>query len=249
MHPIERLRAVARAQGVDQRLLAREAASTLGVLADEPFGLVPSCRRLLDRHPGAGVLWWACARLLDSPDIRAESRAVLADLDDDAVLRALALDVPERATVVVVPDPAGGSPLASLLAARREDVVVVEADDPAFDVPAIVEAATADDDPRVAGEEPGTGPAIVLVEPGAAGPDAFLTRDGAGEALGRPGGRRATVWLALGPGRRLAGPLFQAAARRAPELEVVPLAAVDRVVEPRRLPCPAPPELLRTWQL
>jgi hypothetical protein len=57
------------------------------------------------------------------------------------------------------------------------------------------------------------------------------------------------VWLALGPGRRLAGPLFEAAARRAAELEVVPLASVDRVIEPTRLPCPAPPELLRPWQL
>jgi hypothetical protein len=269
MHPIERLRAVARAQGVDQRLLAREAAATLGVLADEPFGLVPSCRRLIDRHPGAGVLWWACARLLDSPDARAESRSIIDDLADDAVVRTLALDVPERATVVIVPDPGGGSPLADLLAERRDDVVVVEAEDPAFDVPAMVDAsetpaapsvpgtagepgaapepASPRDPGAVGGAEPGTGPTIVLVEPGAAGPDAFIALDGTAAAVGRPGGRPAAVWLAIGPGRRLAAPLFEAAARRAGELEVVPLAAVDRVVEPRRLACPAPPELLRDW--
>jgi len=135
VHPIERLRAVARAQGVDQRLLAREAATTLGVLADEPLGLVPSCRRLLDRHPGAGVLWWACARLLDAADLRSEARAVGRDLSDDPVVEALALDVPEGATVIVVPDPNGGSRLADTLSGARPDLVTIEADDPAWDVP------------------------------------------------------------------------------------------------------------------
>jgi hypothetical protein len=243
VHPIERLRAVARAQGVDQRLLAREAATTLGVLADEPLGLVPSCRRLLDRHPGAGVLWWACARLLDAADVRGEARAIGRDLAHDPVTEALLLDVPERAGVVVVPDPNGGSSLVDALTHERPDVVSLAADDPAFDVPAALDAAGPDE-----------APPIVVVEAGAAGTTSFLAREGTADAIGRRGERAHPVWLALGPGRRLPTPLFDAAVRLAggPDhhgFEVVPLAAADRVVEPRRLPCPAPPELLRPWSL
>lgn len=240
MHPIERLRAVARAQGVDQRLLAREAAATLGVLADEPLGLVPSCRRLLDRHPAAGVLWWACARLLDAADVRDEARAIGRDLADDPVTKALLLDVPERAGLVVVTDPNGGSSLADAVVDGRPDVVTLEARDPAFDVPAALDAAGPDE-----------GPPIVVVEAGAAGPQSFLAREGTADAIGRRGERPQPVWLALGPGRRLPGPLFDAAVRLARagdhDVEVVPLVAADRLVEPRRLPCPAPPELLRPW--
>src|SRR3989337_1660946 len=107
----------------------------LGVLADDPFGLVTACRRLLDRHPGAGALWWACARLLDAADPRSEARAVVRELDDDeAVLPPLSLDLPERSTVVVVPDAAGGSELVDRLALRRDDLIPVEADDPPIDV-------------------------------------------------------------------------------------------------------------------
>jgi hypothetical protein len=244
VHPIERLRAVARAQGVDQRLLAREAAATLGVLADEPFGLVMSCRRLLERHPGAGTLWWACARLLDTADARLEARAIGRALADDVIVRTLALDLPERACVVVVPDPTGGSVLAEHLADRRDDLVVVEADFPAFDVPAALDAAGP---PSHRPATPGTGPTVVLVEAGAAGPAAFLTLEGTTEAIGPKGDRTAPVWLALGTGRRLPASLFAAVQRRVDEVETVAQALVDRVIEPRPEPCPAPPELLRQW--
>jgi hypothetical protein len=264
VHPIERLRAVARAQGVDQRLLAREAATTLGVLADEPFGLVMSCRRLLERHPGAGTLWWACARLLDSADPRLEARVVARALADDAVVRTLALDLPERASVLVVPDPTGGSVLAERLDDRRDDLVVLEVDDPAFDLAAAVEAVGP---PSHRPATPGTGPTIVVVEAAAAGPDAFLAADGTIEALGPKGDRPAPVWLVVGAGRRLPASLYAALLRRAHEpggagsatsgapaaavaaggSESVPQALVDRVLEPRVEPCPAPAELLRQW--
>jgi len=277
VHPIERLRAVARARGLDQRVLAREAAMVLGVLAEDPLGLVMSCRRLLDRHPGAGTLWWACARLLDASDARSEAWDVARELGDDDVRRALALDVPERASVIVVPDPAGGSELADRLAAARDDLVVVEADDPPFDVPAMVEASAAlgpaEPDPpagRAAGaatetaargrdgepvldpygrddDEPGTGPTVVAVEAGAVGPDAALVAPGTGEAVADARARDVPVWLVVGLGRRLPGPLFDAAVRLAPDMEVLPVAAADRAIEPRRSPCPAPPELLRPW--
>jgi hypothetical protein len=257
VHPIERLRAVARARNVDQRLLAREAAMVLGVLADDPFGLVTSCRRLLDRHPGAGALWWACARLLDAADPRAEARAIARDLDDDeAILRPLSLDLPERSTVVVVPDAAGGSELVDRLAVRRDDLVPVEADDPAIDVAAVLEAGASLDsavldpsvlDPAVLDPDPGTGPTVVLVEAGAASPDRFLAVSGTSEGIAAARARGLPVWLVVGAGSRLPAPLFDAAAARAPEAEVVPTSATDRLVEARSGPCPCPPELLRPW--
>ena len=64
MHPIERLRHVARAGDMDASLLAEEAAIALGGLAFEPRALVPATRRLLEFHPSCAPLWWVCAELL-----------------------------------------------------------------------------------------------------------------------------------------------------------------------------------------
>ena len=47
MHPIERLRYVARAAGEGPGLLAGEAAGALAAFADDPQGLVTACRRLV----------------------------------------------------------------------------------------------------------------------------------------------------------------------------------------------------------
>jgi hypothetical protein len=227
VHPIERLRAVARARDVEQTLLASEAASVLGSLAFDPMSLLTSCRRLIDRHPAAGALWWACARLLAADDARAEARRIALDLDDDPARIDLSLELPDGAVVTVVPDAAGGSDLAGDLAGMRDDLDVV-----AFD-----------------GGAPASGPpdGILLVETGAAGPHRFLGAAGAGEAMAEVRQTGAAVWLLVAVGRRLPGPLFDALVTRAgtPAGEVLPIDGVDRIVEPRQVPCPCPPELLR----
>ena len=52
MHPIERLRWIARAEDEPAASLGSEAAWTLAELAEqEPTALLTACRRLLDRHP------------------------------------------------------------------------------------------------------------------------------------------------------------------------------------------------------
>ena len=78
MHPIERLRLVARA-GAEGRsaLLAREAATALAMFSDDPAGLVTACRRLVDRHPTSGPMWWLAARVLVSSDPGGEAWAWL----------------------------------------------------------------------------------------------------------------------------------------------------------------------------
>ena len=68
MHPIERLRYVARASGGDQRMLVRETAGALRGLGFDPAGLVVACRRIVERHPTSGPLWWLCASVLAAAD-------------------------------------------------------------------------------------------------------------------------------------------------------------------------------------
>jgi hypothetical protein len=234
VHPIERLRAVAQAREVDQALLAREAAMVLGSFAGDLPGLVTSCRRLIDRHPTAGSLWWACARLLAAGDVRAESRAIGDDLASEPATTALSLDLPDGAVVAVVPDVAGGSELAYELNSWRDDVVV--AHDPG--------ALHADrDEPRV-----------LLVEAGAAGPDRFVAPEGTADEIAAARDAGVAVWLVVDVGRRLPPGLFDAVVTRAARapvdpwstpVEVVGIGECERVVEPRRIDCPVPPELLR----
>src|SRR4051812_49640827 len=61
MHPIERLRYVARSSGGDQRMLVRETAGALRGLGFDPAGLVVARRRIVERHPNSGPLWWVWA--------------------------------------------------------------------------------------------------------------------------------------------------------------------------------------------
>jgi hypothetical protein len=225
VHPIERLRVVARARDIEQTALATEAASVLGSLAFDPMSLLTSCRRLIDRHPAAGALWWACARLLAADDPRAQARTIALELDDDPARIDLSLELPEGAVVTVIPDAAGGSDLADDLAGMRDDLEVVE----------------------VRAGPGGSAGGVLLVEAGAAGPDRFLGAAGTGEAVAEAREAGAAVWLLVAVGRRLPGPLFDALVTRVGggAGEVVAIEGIDRIVEPRQVPCPCPPELLR----
>lgn len=89
VHPIERLRAVARSRAAPPALLAREAATALGIFGDDPAGLVIACRRLVDRQPTCAPLWWLASRVLSSIDPTAEAWASVAALEDDPTEEAL----------------------------------------------------------------------------------------------------------------------------------------------------------------
>src|SRR5579884_2702804 len=85
---------VARAEGAGPSLLAREAAGALAGFALEPAAVVTGCRRLVDRHPEMGTLWWLAARVLSAPDAQAEIHRAAAALDADDTPGILAAELP-----------------------------------------------------------------------------------------------------------------------------------------------------------
>lgn len=89
MHPIERLRFVARAEGVPGEVLAIEATAALMTFAEDPAALVAASRRVLARQVSCGPLWWACARLLTAGRVRDAGAETIALLEGDTTQVAL----------------------------------------------------------------------------------------------------------------------------------------------------------------
>lgn len=84
MHPIERLRYVSRAGWAGASALGEEAAYALAGLAEhEPAALLPACRRLLERNPWCGPLWWVAARILTGGDAFDEAADCVELLEED----------------------------------------------------------------------------------------------------------------------------------------------------------------------
>ena len=101
MHPIERLRYVARAGWAGPASLGAEAAYALADLAEyEPAALVPACRRLLERNPSCGPLWWVAARLCSAGDPSAEAERCTEELEEDPTLELLEQAISDNARVV-----------------------------------------------------------------------------------------------------------------------------------------------------
>ena len=261
MHPIERLRMVARAAGEGPALLAQEAAGALAAFAGDPAGLVTACRRLVDRQPTSGPIWWLSARVLASDDPTGEAWRAAEELSDDDTPSVLAAHLPDDATVCVIGRP-------ELI----EDALIRRGDLPVLVVDALGEGhglarrlARAGSDAELVPES-GLGAAaaaadVVLLEAAALGPTGFVAISGsrAAGAVARQAGR--PVWLVAGVGRVLPSPLWAALARRLGpaewdgDEELVPIDLIDTVagpdgpVDPARAlstpGCPAVPELLR----
>lgn len=260
MHPIEHLRYVARAGDISQDLLVRETAAALGALASDPLELVTVCRRILDRYPIAGTLWSMAAHVCVSPQPHRAARDFVAQLRSDGTAAHAAAALPADASVCLLgwPDLAAdglesrpdaevrvidaygeGAGLARRLAGQGCEVT---------DVPMAGLAAacsTAD---------------VVLIEAAAAGPDGVIAAGGshAAAAVGYVSG--VDVWCAVGVGRALPGPFFDAASRSVSDdpwecdEEVVPLGLFSHIVGPsgiepaagwQREDCPFAAELTR----
>jgi hypothetical protein len=265
MHPIEHLRYVARASGADPALVASEAAAALAQMAAlEPAGLVPACRRLVERHLTAGPVWWLSARVLGADDQRAAAREAAALLDGDRTTQRLTEALPDGASVVIL----GWPDLVGDALRRRGDVEALVVD--AGGEGAVLARRLAD-----AGGEPALIPEgrvgsaaavaeLILVEAYVGGPAGVLAWPGSlaaaavGCHLGTP------VWAVTGVGRVLPERTWDALVARFDETggepwerpaELVPASLLSAVVGPGGLvsteegladaTCPVAPELLR----
>lgn len=271
MHPIERLRYVARAGGAPPSSLVREAAGALAGFAEEPVALVTACRRLVDRHPQVGPMWWLASRVLAAGDPGPEAWRVADELDADPTASVLGAHLPEAATVVVLGWP---ELIGSALRHRGDlEVLVVDSLGEGTGLARRLRAAGGDVEEV---PESGLGAAVgssglVLLEALALGPARDASeRAGAvavagswtAAAVARSAG--VPTWLVAGAGRVLPGRLWEALQRRLDDdpdepwerpAEILPLDLIDEVAGPSglegpedalgRADCPVVPELLR----
>lgn len=262
MHPIERLRYVARAGGVDQTMLVRETAGALGALGFDPAGLVTSCRRLLGRHPMAGALWTLASRVLTAADPMAEAWRFADELDADPTPRELAAALPDDAVVLVI----GWPDVVPAALARRGDLRVLVAD--AYGEGAgLVRQLDARDVEALDVPMTGIGAAavacdLVLLEAAMSGPTGAVAPSGSLAAAAAAHHAGVPVWMTVPVGRALPPSMweFATASLRGPEPweneeDIVPADLVEQLIGPiglrpgdeLRLRCDGPvaPELLR----
>jgi hypothetical protein len=263
VHPIERLRYVARADGAGVGDLVEAAARALAGLEEDQPGLVTGCRQMVDRHPTIGPMWWLTSRMLCAGDPRKEAWEVVEALDADRTPRQLADALPDEAAVLAL----GWPELTARALHQRGDLrprVVDALGEGGALAGALGDAGMA----AVEVPETGIGAAagdvdVVLLEALAVGPTGAVAVAGsrAAAAVAHHAGRQ--VWVVAGEGRLLPGRLWEALLSRldaqgepwdAAE-EVVPLDLVDAVVGPygrvpaadalQRTDCPIAPELFK----
>lgn len=215
VHPIERLRYVARASGAPQAVLVRETAAALGSLAFDPAGLVTACRRVLDRHPTSGALWWLAARVLTTlGDPDEEGWRCADEIEDDPTADELAHALPADARVCVL----GWPELAGDALARRGDVEVLAVDalDEGAGLVRQLRAYGVDaTDVPVSGLGAAVGRSdLLLLEASAAGPDGVVAVAGSLAAAAVARHAEVPVWVVVGRGRRLPARMLDALLQR-----------------------------------
>ncbi len=268
MHPIERLRYVARAGEDAPSMLVRESAAALASFSRDPAALVTACRRLVDRQSHAASVWWLAARVLVAAEPAREAWLAADEVDEDTTPVHLIDTLPADASVLVLGWP---ETIAPALARRGDlDVLVADSLDQGSGLVRRLErvgvTATLVDE-RGVGAAAASADVVLLEAMGLGGPFdsatfSALSGSRAAASVARLAGRQ--VWLAAGVGRVLPGRLWDAYAARLDQLgdpwdndlELVPLDLVDAVVGPsgmqscedtlRRADCPIAPELLKS---
>ena len=262
MHPIERLRYVARASGAPQGALVQETAMALSSFGSDPQGLVTACRRIVWRQPSSGPLVWFCARVLTAGDAASEIWEAAGQVQADRTAAELAHALPDDATITVL----GWPDEISEALPRRGDVEVLAVDTRGEASGLVSQLWRADveasDVPQAGLGAAVASASLVLLESTAVGPEEFLAVSGsrAAAAVARAAG--IPIWLVAGVGRLLPGRMWDGLRGRVEpddpwdaDDEFVPLDLVDRIVGPngvepvsdalRRTDCPVAPELFK----
>lgn len=262
MHPIERLRYVARSSGAASSALVAETAAALRAFGGDPQGMVTACRRIVARQPTAGPLWYLAARALTAPDGVAEAQRVAAEVADDTTPRRLGHALPQGATIVVV-----GWPDHTATALGRRGDLRVRVVDSGGDGGALVDALVRVDLDAFDVPDRGAGSAaidadLVVIEATAAGPAGALVPHGATAAAAVARAGAIPVWLVGGIGRWVPDRLFAAMVDRVvsdqrwlDDAELMSLDLADEVIGPEGtvsvaaaiagIDCPPAPELYR----
>lgn len=267
MHPIERLRYVARSGQGDPRMMVHETATALRGLRLDPGGVVLACRRIVERHPTCGPLWWLSAHLMVAADPFDATRELAEEIVEDPTAERLVDVLPDEATVCVI----GWPDVTAEALARRGDVrsLVIDVggegeqlvrrlqrqdlDTELVEPHAVAAAVLASD--------------VVLVEPIAAGAQDLLACTGSHAAAAVAFAAGKPTWVVLPRGRCLppmlwagllerweaTGPTWERSVERTPWSLVTHvvgergLATLDQA--DRRPCCPDTPELLRSSAL
>jgi hypothetical protein len=263
VHPIERLRYVARARGADAESLVRETAGALRGLGLDMAGLVVACRRIVERHPTSGPLWWLCARMLTSTDPLLAGRQAVDEIEDDRTVDELTAALPDGATVVTI----GWPDLVGIALARRGDirVLAVDAGHHGSSFVQRLERVEVESEliPTEAAAIAVAAADLVLIEADALDATTVVAATGSAVLAAVAELHGTPLWCVAGCGRRLPSPMIEAIVDRVAqraiepwsrEVEALPTSLVGHVVGPLgRIPasdvraeCEMAPELLRT---
>lgn len=261
MHPIEHLRHVARARGVDASTLVTETAYAMSAMRLEPEALVVACRRVVQRQIECGPLWWFASALLCAPDPDEVIWELVGQISDDDTARHLGRLIDDDATVVTV---GSGDHLVDALA-RRGDLRVLSVDShhTATGVLRRLERAEVPADPVPAeglAAAIGIASAVVIQTP-AASPSTALVPAGSLAAALAARHHSVPVWLVAPQGTVLPGEYLTHIVEHSIdadrpwecEFEVIDIDVVDSVITPTGALRPADlspgcafaPELLR----
>jgi hypothetical protein len=221
-------------------MLVRETAGALRGLQFEPAGLVIACRRIVERHPTSGPLWWFCSSVLTSARPFDAAYELASEVEHDPTPDHLFDLLPDDATVCVVgwPDLVGDAVM------RRGDIRVLAVDGDDEGSAFVRRLQRADIDAEIV---PSAGVAsaavaadVVLVEAMAASELDILASPSSRALASVAYCSEVPTWLVAGRGRRLPQTLFTTMATRLADVRVpwdaeaepMPLALFGSVIGP-----------------
>jgi hypothetical protein len=255
MHPMERLRHVARSGGADPAVIVAETVDALTSLCPAPSELVPLCRNLVERNPTCGPLWWLCAQLLAKPEDLHAAWTWAEQVERDGTPARLAERLPDESAVMTV----GYSAITAraLRSCGNVSVLAVMAGGEGSRLVRAMDRAGVDVEPVVPESMLATmrRADLVVLEADACSTDLVVAS--IGSALGAVAAAAADVpvWLVAGRGRRLPVSFVEAIGRGMDaDHETFSTTYVSTVVGPEGVvpmssdalaaECPATPELL-----
>jgi hypothetical protein len=247
-------------------VLVHETAEAIRGLGVDAAGLVVACRRIVERHPTSGALWWLCASLLGSSDAFAAARSLAREVEADPTPDRLVDAMTDEMTVCTV----GWPDLVAEAIGRRGDarVLAVDVDGEAASMVRRLQREAIDAEVV---EAAGASAAVlasdvVMVEALACSTSDVVVAAGSRAVASVAYCSGIPVWLIVGRGRRLPEPMLSAMAERIdaagrgwhPVAEVMPVDLCSSLVGPGGVAttadaaralvpeCPLTPELLRT---